>query len=237
MIIYPAIDLIGGKCVRLTQGSYDDVTVYSAEPLDMAKEFEECGSPVIHMVDLEGARNGISANSDVIKKVAANTKLFVQTGGGIRSLQTIENYINNGVSRVILGTSAVKDPELVKTAVSKYKEKIAVGIDAKDGMVAISGWETKSEYKAVEFAQKMENLGITTIIYTDIARDGMLSGPNLKAMEEMAAALSIDVIASGGVSCLQDVFDLKSTGVAGVIIGKALYAGKVDLKQAIELAK
>lgn len=233
MKIYPAIDLIGGKCVRLTQGSYDAVTVYHEDPVEVAKEFEALGSSYIHMIDLEGARNGISQNSEVIRKVANQTGLLVQTGGGIRSMETIENYLENGVSRVILGTSAVKQPQLVKDAVAKYGDRIVVGIDAKDGMVAISGWEVKSEFGAVEFGRKMQDLGVKHIIYTDISRDGMLSGPNLKAMEEMAKALEIDVIASGGVSCLQDVKDLKNTGVSGVIIGKALYTGNLSLKEAL----
>lgn len=233
MKIYPAIDLIGGKCVRLTQGSYDAVTVYHEDPLEVAKEFEALGSAYIHMIDLEGARNGISQNSEVIRRVANQTGLLVQTGGGIRSMETIEAYLENGVSRVILGTSAVKQPQLVKDAVAKYGDKIVVGIDAKDGMVAISGWEVKSEFDAIEFARKMQDLGVKHIIYTDISRDGMLSGPNLKAMEEMARALEIEVIASGGVSCLQDVKDLKNTGVSGVIIGKALYTGNLSLKEAL----
>lgn len=233
MKIYPAIDLIGGKCVRLTQGSYDAVTVYHEEPLEVAKEFEALGSPYIHMIDLEAARSGVSANSEVIRRVANQTGLLVQTGGGIRSMETIEGYLEHGVSRVILGTSAVKQPQLVKEAVAKYGERIVVGIDAKDGMVAISGWEVKSEFGAIEFALKMQDLGVKHIIYTDISRDGMLSGPNLKAMEEMAKALEIEVIASGGVSCLQDVKDLKNTGVSGVIIGKALYTGNLSLKEAL----
>ncbi len=233
MIIYPAIDLIGGKCVRLTQGSYDDVTIYGEDPLKTAMDFERAGSEYIHMVDLEGARNGGSENSHVIKQVAGNTALKVQTGGGIRSMEKISDYIESGVERVILGTSAVKNPELVKEAVKKYGEKIAVGIDAKDGVVAISGWETQSRYKAVEFALKMQDIGVKNIIYTDISRDGMLNGPNLNAMREMAEALSINVIASGGVSCIEDILDLKKTGVSGVIVGKAIYTGRIDLKEAL----
>lgn len=233
MKIYPAIDLIGGKCVRLTQGSYDAVTVYREDPLEVAKEFAALGSAYIHMIDLEGARNGVSVNSEVIKKVANQTELLVQTGGGIRSMDTIRDYLEHGVGRVILGTSAVKQPQLVKEAVAQYGERIVVGIDAKDGMAAISGWEVKSEFQAVEFAEKMQDLGVKHIIYTDISRDGMLAGPNLKAMEEMAKALEIEVIASGGVSCLQDVRNLKETGVSGVIIGKALYTGNISLKEAL----
>jgi len=235
MVIYPAIDLIGGKCVRLTQGKYDDVTVYDDNPLNMAKSFQSQGAAYIHMVDLDGARSGISVNSEVIKEVAEKTNLIVQTGGGIRSLDKINEYLEKGIGRVILGTSAVNQPELVKRAVETHGEKIVIGIDAKDGKVAVSGWETESEFNAVEFAKKMQSFGVKNIIYTDISRDGMLTGPNLKAMEEMASALKISVIASGGVSCLQDVIDLKSTGVSGVIIGKAIYAGRINLEEALNV--
>ena len=235
MIIFPAIDLIGGKCVRLTQGDYDKVTVYNDNPLEIAAGFKAQGAEYIHMVDLEGARSGISNNSDVIKEVAAKSGLKVQTGGGIRTMDKIDDYIKSGIARVILGTSAVNNPEFVKAAVERYGDRIVVGIDAKDGMVAVSGWETKSEYEAVKFAHKMESLGIKNIIYTDISRDGMLTGPNLKAMKEMAEALSINVIASGGVSELADVINLKQTNVAGVIIGKAIYAGRIDLRKAFEI--
>lgn len=234
MIIYPAIDLIKGKCVRLTQGSYDAVTVYAEDPVTVAKAFKEQGSAYIHMVDLDGARSGSSENSEVIRKVAAETGLIVQTGGGIRSLEKIEEYLEQGIGRVILGTSAVKQPELVKEAVRRYGSQIVIGIDAKAGKVAISGWETESQFDAVEFGRRMQDVGIQTIIYTDIARDGMLSGPNLEAMAEMAGALEIDVIASGGVSCLADVKALQSTGVSGVIIGKAIYTGNINLKEAIQ---
>ena len=246
MIIYPAIDLIGGKCVRLKQGNYDNVTVYHDDPVAMARLFVAAGAAFIHMVDLEGARNGVSQtqNSSVIKAVAQNTGLDVQTGGGIRSINKIEDYIENGVKRVILGTSAVEDPNIVKQAVSKYGDKIVIGIDARGGKVAISGWESESELDAIEFALRMRDLGIKNIIYTDISKDGMLSGPNLKATEIMARALNnsasgnaANVIASGGVSCLQDVIDLKSTGASGVIIGKAIYEGKIDLKEAISVCQ
>ena len=233
MIIYPAIDIIGGKCVRLQQGSYSDVTVFGDSPVDMAKKWESLGAEYLHVVDLDGARSGKSENSEIIKQIAKTLKIPVQIGGGIRNLETIETYLSGGLSRVILGTSAVNNREMLVSALKEYKGKIAVGIDAKDGKVAIHGWEKTSDFTAVEFAREVESLGTKTIIYTDISRDGMLKGPNLQAMKEMADSVSMDVIASGGVSRLTDIVDLKQTGVSGVIVGKALYTGNVDLKEAI----
>jgi phosphoribosylformimino-5-aminoimidazole carboxamide ribotide isomerase len=234
MIIYPAIDIINGKCVRLQQGSYSDVTVFGDSPVDMARKWESLGAQYLHVVDLDGARSGKSENAEIIKQIAKTLKIPVQMGGGIRSLEAIEAYLSEGLSRVILGTSAVNDREMLISALREYKGKIAVGIDAKDGMVAIHGWEKTSDYTAVEFAKEVEALGTKTIIYTDISRDGMLKGPNLQAMKEMADSVSLDVIASGGVSSLKDITDLKLTGVSGVIVGKALYTGNVSLKEAIE---
>ncbi len=233
MIIYPAIDIIGGKCVRLQQGSYSDVTVFGDSPVDMAKKWESLGAGYLHVVDLDGARSGKSENSEIIKQIAKTLKIPVQIGGGIRNLETIENYLSGGLSRVILGTSAVNNREMLVSALKEYKGKIAVGIDAKDGKVAIHGWEKTSDFTAIEFAREVESLGTKTIIYTDISRDGMLKGPNLQDMKEMADSVSMDVIASGGVSRLTDIVDLKQTGVSGVIVGKALYTGNVDLKEAI----
>lgn len=235
MIIYPAIDIIDGKCVRLQQGSYNDVTIFGDNPVEMALKWENQGAEYLHVVDLDGARSGNSDNSEVIKQIADKLTIPVQLGGGVRSLDTIEKILSFGVSRVILGTSAVKDEEMLKTALKEYKEKIAVGIDAKDGMVAIHGWEKTSDFTAIEFAQKVEDLGAKTVIYTDISRDGMLKGPNLAAMNEMARSVGIEVIASGGVSCLKDIIDLKSTGVKGVIVGKALYTGNIALSEALEV--
>lgn len=237
MIIYPAIDIINGKCVRLQQGSYDDVTVFGDNPVEMAIKWESQGAQYLHLVDLDGARSGNTDNAEVIKQIASKLTIPVQLGGGIRSLDTIETIISYGVSRVILGTSAVNNPEMLKLALKEYNEKIVVGIDAKDGMVAIHGWEKTSDFTAIEFARKVEALGTKTIIYTDISRDGMLKGPNLEAMSEMAKSVGISVIASGGVSCLQDIINLKSTGVSGVIVGKALYTGNIDLKKAIDSLK
>ncbi|WP_110461659.1 1-(5-phosphoribosyl)-5-[(5-phosphoribosylamino)methylideneamino]imidazole-4-carboxamide isomerase [Ruminiclostridium sufflavum] len=237
MIIYPAIDIINGKCVRLQQGSYSDVTIFGDSPLEMAMKWEGLGAQFLHLVDLDGARSGSSENGELIRQIAGKLTIPVQLGGGIRSLDTIEGIISSGVNRVILGTSAVNDPEMLKLAIKEYKERIVAGIDAKDGMVAIHGWEKTSDFTAVDFARKIEALGVKTIIYTDIARDGMLKGPNLEAMSEMASSVGIDVIASGGVSCLKDITNLKCTGVSGVIVGKALYTGNIDLKEAIESLK
>lgn len=234
MIIYPAIDIIGGKCVRLQQGSYSDVTVFGNSPVDMARKWESLGAEYLHVVDLDGARSGKSENAEIIAQIAKTLKIPVQIGGGIRTLETIETYLSGGLSRVILGTSAVNNREMLISALKEYKDKIAVGIDAKDGKVAIHGWEKTSDFTAVEFAKEVEALGTKTIIYTDISRDGMLKGPNLQAMKEMADSVSLNVIASGGVSKLADIVDLKQTGVSGVIVGKALYTGNVNLKEAIE---
>ncbi|HEX2925363.1 MAG TPA: 1-(5-phosphoribosyl)-5-[(5-phosphoribosylamino)methylideneamino]imidazole-4-carboxamide isomerase [Ruminiclostridium sp.] len=234
MIIYPAIDIIDGKCVRLQQGSYSDVTVFGDSPVDMAKKWESLGARYLHVVDLDGARSGKLENAEIIKQIARTLKIPVQMGGGVRSLETIEAYLSGGLSRVILGTSAVNNHEMLTAALKEYKSQIAVGIDAKDGMVAIHGWEKTSGYTAVEFAREVEALGAKTIIYTDISRDGMLKGPNLEAMKEMADSVSMEVIASGGVSHLGDITDLKTTGVRGVIVGKALYTGNLSLKEAIE---
>jgi phosphoribosylformimino-5-aminoimidazole carboxamide ribotide isomerase len=235
MVIYPAIDIIGGKCVRLVQGSYSDVTVFSDSPVEMAEKWQGLGAKYLHVVDLDGAKSGRSENLGVIKEICNALTIPVQVGGGIRSISAIENMLSNGVSRVILGTSAVQDENMLKTALSQYADNIAIGIDAKDGMVAIHGWEQTSSLNAVEFAKKVESLGARTIIYTDISRDGMLSGPNLTAMTQMTKSVKIDVIASGGVSSLKDIIDLKSTGVSGVIVGKALYTGNVELSSAINV--
>jgi len=237
MIIYPAIDVKDGRCVRLVQGKFSDVTVYSDNPVEMALKWERLGAEYLHVIDLDGARTGEPCNIAVISEMAVNLGIPVQIGGGIRSIEMIEIILCKGIQRVILGTSAVKDPELVKRALKTFENNVIIGIDAKDGMVAIEGWAKTSEFTAVGFAKKMEDLGAKTIIYTDISRDGMLSGPNLKAMEEMAKAVNIEVIASGGVSKLEDIKNLKEIGVQGVIVGKALYTGDVDLKQALEIAK
>ena len=238
MIIYPAIDLLDGKCVRLSQGKYDQVTVYSENPAEFAAIWTSKGAQYIHVVDLNGARTGNPLNDSVLSEIVEKAGVPIQVGGGIRSMERIDELLTIGVERVILGTGAVKDPEFVAEAVKKYNEGIVIGIDAKDGFVAVDGWENKSTRKAVEFAREMESIGIATIIYTDISRDGMLSGPNLKALERMVSAVDCSVIASGGVGSISDIIDLSHTGVSGVITGKALYENKFDLTLAnIELEK
>lgn len=237
MIIYPAIDIIDGNCVRLTQGKFDQVSVYGDNLVEIALKWKEAGAKWLHLVDLDGARGKKNSNPQKIKEVALATNLSIEVGGGIRDMQSLENILESGVSRAIIGTAAVKNPEFLKEAVKEFKEKVAVGIDAKDGMVAIDGWESKSSLDALEFAKRIEDVGVRTIIYTDISRDGMLMGPNLKAMETMKNAVSMEVIASGGVSKVADILDLKKIGMPGVIVGKALYSGAIDLKEAFESVK
>lgn len=237
MIIFPAIDIKDGRCVRLVQGQFTDVTTYSDNPVEMALKFEQLGAQYLHVVDLDGARLGEPQNIAVISEMAVKLGIPVQLGGGIRTIEMMEIVLCKGIQRVILGTSAVNNPNLVKKAVQTFENNLAVAIDAKNGMVAIEGWAKTSEFTAIGFARKMQELGAKTIIYTDISRDGMLTGPNLKAMEEMVRAVDVEVIASGGVKSIEDIKNLKDIGVAGAIVGKALYTGDVDLKQAIETAR
>ena len=234
MIIYPAVDIRDGRCVRLRQGSYSDMTVYGDDPVEMALKWQDAGSQYLHVVDLDGARGQGKHNIDIIGRMVKALVIPVQTGGGIRTMADIDEVLSLGAARVILGTSAVRDPGLVEEAVSKYGSRIAVGIDAKEGLVAIEGWEKTSQYTAIEFARHMEKLGVKTIIYTDIATDGMLTGPNLEAMIEMQQAVSMEVIASGGVSSIDDLVRLKQTGVAGAIVGKAIYTGAIVLEEALK---
>lgn len=233
MRIYPAIDIKDGKCVRLFKGRFDEVTVYGDDPSDMAKRWASLGAEFIHVVDLDGALKGCGVNADAIKKICASVNVPVQTGGGIRTMEDIEYKLSCGVNRVIIGTKAVTDEEFVKRAVDKYGERIVIGIDAKDSHVAIEGWEKVSGFTAVEFAKKMESIGVGTIVYTDIATDGTLAGPNVAAMAEMAQSVGMDVIASGGVGSAEHIRSLESTGVEGVIVGKALYTGAVALKEVL----
>ena len=237
MNIFPAIDLYDKKAVRLFKGNYDEMTIYSNNPIEIAQDFEKCGAKFIHMVDLEGAKNGTTPNIEIVKEVATKTSLFVEIGGGIRSIETVEKYLNAGVSRVILGTSAVTDEEFLKEAISKYQEKIAVGADVKDGYIAIKGWIEKSEYSLDEFLSKMQKLGVKTIICTDISKDGAMRGTNLELYKELSQKYSLDIIASGGVSTIEDIKALTQMKLYGAIIGKAYYTGAIDLKEAIEVAK
>ena len=237
MYIYPAIDLYGGKVVRLFKGDYTQMTVYSDDPVGVARDFAAAGASRIHLVDLEGAKTGKPANLSAIAKIIEATGLFAEVGGGIRDMETVESYLAIGVSRVILGTAAVRNPDFLKAALGKYGEKIAVGVDLKGGFVAIKGWTETSELKAGDFFEKMQTLGVKTIICTDISRDGAMKGSNLNLYRDLSARFDIDLIASGGVSSMEDVTALAAMGLHGAIIGKAYYVGAVDLKEAVEAAK
>lgn len=233
MRIYPAIDIIGGKCVRLVKGDYSQKTTYAENPVEVAKKWESLGCEFIHVVDLDGAKSGDMPNFDLISTIAASVSVPIEVGGGIRDMNCIDKYLGAGIERVILGTSALRRPELVNEAVKKYGSRIAVGIDAKNGMVAVSGWEDVSNVSALDFAKQMEQMGVKYIIYTDIATDGMLMGPNISAMKQMIDHVNVDIIASGGVTSLDDVEKLAEIGAHGAIIGKALYTNNIDLKEAI----
>lgn len=237
MKIFPAIDLYDKKAVRLFKGDYAQMTVYSENPIEVARDFEAAGAKFIHMVDLEGAKNGTTPNLDIVKDIANNTGLFVEIGGGIRSMETVKAYLDSGVGRVILGTSAVTDEAFLLEAVKTYGEKIAVGADVKDGYIAIKGWVEKSQYSLEEFLSKMEKIGVKTIICTDISKDGAMKGTNLELYKSLNEKYSLDIIASGGVSTIDDIVALKGMDMYGAIIGKAYYTGAIDLCEAIEVAK
>lgn len=240
MIIYPAIDIRGGRCVRLTEGRFDAETVFADDPAEMALKWAGMGAEFLHLVDLDGALAGEGKNVPVIERILQSVNIPVQLGGGIRNLETIEKLLALGVTRLILGSAAVKNPQLVEEACKKYPGHIAVGIDAKNGEVAIEGWGKGSGVAATELAKKMAAYGVETIIYTDISRDGMLSGVNVEATAALARACGVPIIASGGVASLEDIRRVKaveSDGVQGCIIGKAIYTGAVDLKAALALAK
>lgn len=236
MYIYPAIDLYGGKAVRLYQGDYARMTVYSENPANVAKDFAAAGAKHIHLVDLEGAKTGKPANLAAIRKIMDAAPLFTEVGGGIRTLDTVESYLAIGVSRVILGTAAVTDPAFLEAALAQYGEKIAVGVDIQDGFVAIKGWTEKSQITAPDFFEQMQRLGVKTVICTDISRDGAMKGTNRELYRELSQRYAIDLIASGGVSTLEDVAALRDMNLHGAIIGKAYYIGAIDLKTAIEVA-
>ncbi len=237
MIILPAIDLLGRKAVRLLKGDYNQVTVYSDSPLEVAEKFKSLGATHIHMVDLDGAKYGIAPNMDIVAEVAEKTGLFIEIGGGIRSMETVKKYIDAGISRVILGTAAICDEDFLKEAVKAYGEKIAVGADVKDGKIAVKGWLEQSDVTLDEFFLKMQDLGVKNIICTDISRDGAMRGTNLELYRELSAKYSLDITASGGVSSIEDVKRLREMNLYGTIIGKAYYTGAVDLKEAIEVAR
>lgn len=236
MIIYPAIDLYGGKAVRLYKGDYAQMTVYSDDPVSVAMEFKAQGAERVHLVDLEGAKSGSTPNLDTVLKIKNAAGLFCEVGGGIRTMEVVSRYLDAGIDRVILGTAAVTEPGFVEEAAAKYGEKIAVGVDIRDGCVAVKGWTEKTELDAFAFCRKMQSLGIKTVICTDISRDGAMKGTNRGLYKELSEMLSMDIIASGGVSDLGDVKALRAMDIHGAIIGKAYYTKAINLKEAIEAA-
>lgn len=237
MIIFPAIDLYDKKAVRLFKGDYDQMTIYSDNPTGVAKDFEANGATHMHIVDLEGAKFGSTPNIEVVKEIKSATSLFCEIGGGIRDMKTIDTYIEAGIDRVILGTAAVTDDEFLKEAVEKYGEKIAVGADIKNGYVAIKGWIEKSEFECFDFCGKMQGLGVKTLICTDISKDGAMKGTNHALYKALSEKFDMQIVASGGVSSLEDVKKLSKLGLYGAIIGKAYYTGAIELREAIEVAK
>ena len=236
MKIFPAIDLFDKKAVRLYKGDYSQMTVYSENPVSVALDFKNLGAECIHVVDLEGARDGTTPNLSVVRDIVAATGLFVEVGGGIRTMQVLDAYFEAGVARAILGTAAVKDECFLKAAVEKYGDKIAVGADVKDGYIAIKGWVESSQYTVEAFFEKMEGIGVKTVICTDISKDGAMRGTNLELYSKLSEKYSVDIIASGGVSTIDDVVALRKMNVYGAIIGKAYYVGAIDLKKAIEVS-
>jgi len=237
MYLYPAIDLYGGKAVRLYKGDYAQMTVYSEDPAAVARDFSRAGARRIHLVDLEGAKTGVRTNLCAIRRILEAADLFAEVGGGIRDMETVETYLNLGVQRVILGTAAVTDPDFLKAALDRHGEKIAVGVDLKDGFVATHGWTQTSQRTAGAFLASMQALGVKTVICTDISRDGAMQGTNRELYRQLSRQFSIGLIASGGVSTLEDVAALRDMGLHGAIIGKAYYTGAIDLKAAIEVAR
>lgn len=236
MIIFPAIDIIGGEAVRLYRGDYNQKTVYGT-PYDISLEFKAKGATHVHIVDLDGAKSGGTPNIETIKRIVADCKMFVEVGGGIRSLGVIEKYVRAGVSRVILGTAAVKDPQLIKLAVREFGGSVAVGADILDGKIRINGWLEAADISADDFFGRMQDEGIQNVICTDISKDGAMKGTNLELYRELSQRYNMSITASGGVSSLEDIKALKSMGIYGAIVGKAYYTGAVDLEKAIEVAR
>ena len=237
MLIFPAIDLYGGNAVRLYKGDYNQMTVYSDDPVSVARDFEEKGAEWVHLVDLEGAKNGTTPNIEVVRAIANNTSLSCEIGGGIRDMATVERYFDAGVKRVILGTAAVTDEGFLEAAVLKYGEKIAVGADIKGGKIAIKGWIEKSDIDAYDFCEKMQKMGVKTIICTDISKDGAMKGANHALYRTLCEKYDMQIVASGGVSSMLDVEKLAALDIYGAIIGKAYYTGAIDLAQAIKEAQ
>lgn len=235
MILFPAIDIKDNKCVRLTQGKFDQVNVYSGDPVEMAKKWEDMGAEYLHVVDLDGAKNEGFQNRKSIEKIAKTLKIPMQTGGGIRSEERIKNLLEMGVERVIVGTMAIENQELLTELTKKYKQHVAVSIDALNGKVATRGWQNVGTVDSIEICRFLESIGIQTLVYTDISKDGMLSGPNFGIYEELSKKTSINIIASGGVTTLEDIQKLNTMNMYGSIIGKALYDNKLDFKEALRM--
>lgn len=234
MNIFPAIDLIDGKAVRLLKGDYDKKTVYNDNPLEVVRDFKNKGAKFLHLVDLDGAKSGKTDNIETVKAIVSEGGIFVEIGGGIRNIETVDKYFEIGVDRVIIGTAAVNDPEFLKAALSKYGDKIAVGVDIKDGFVAIKGWTQKSEFTLFDFCEKMQNMGVKYLICTDISKDGAMKGTNLKLYSDLSARFDMNITASGGVSSMEDIINLRKLNLYGAIIGKAYYTGAIDLSEAIK---
>ncbi len=237
MIILPAIDILGGKCVRLTKGEYGTAEKVAADPIETALSFERAGAEFIHMVDLDGAKEGSRVNSDIYTEVARRVNVPIEVGGGIRDMDTIDYYINKGIERVIIGSAALKNPPLVKEAVEKYGDRIAVGIDALDGMVKTAGWLEGSDVNYIDLAREMAAVGVKYVIFTDISKDGTLEGPNLTQLGALADAVDINIIASGGIRDIGNIRDLAKMNLYGAICGKSIYSGSLDLREAIEVSK
>lgn len=237
MELFPAIDIRGAKVVRLTKGDYDVMKVYRDNPAEVAEEFLKAGASNLHVVDLDGARDGSLANFDSIKELASTKGLFIEVGGGIRNMERIESYLKLGVGRVILGTAAVKNYPFVEQAVKEFGDAVAVGVDAKDGMVAISGWEEVTATDSLDFCKKLRDTGVKTVIYTDISKDGAMSGTNLEIYKKLSEIKGLDIVASGGITFENEIETLRDMGTYGAILGKALYEGKLDLNKALKIAK
>lgn len=237
MLIFPAIDLYGGKAVRLYKGDYNEMTVYNDDPVAVARDFVAAGADHVHLVDLEGARDGNTPNLDVVLRIKKECGLFCEIGGGIRSMAVVDRYLGAGLDRVILGTAAVSDPDFLAAALEKYGDKIAVGVDIKDGMVAVKGWTEKSDLDALSFCETLEKMGVKTLICTDISRDGAMRGANHALYRELATRFGMQIVASGGVSSMSDVTALAALDIYGAIVGKAYYTGVISLNEAIEVAK
>lgn len=237
MILLPAIDILGGECVRLYQGEYGTARKVAEDPFTTVDGFLAAGADYIHMVDLDGAKTGQKVNADLFAALAKKSVVPIELGGGIRDMETVQFYLEHGIARIILGSAAIKNPDFLQEAVGTYGEKIAVGIDAKDGFVSVSGWTEDSNIRYIDFAKKMEHLGVKNIIFTDISRDGTLAGPNLLMLKELQDETTLDITASGGIKDIGDIATLKEMKLYGAIVGRSIYDGTLDLKEAVELTK